>query len=164
MQNEKKWYAVYTKPKCERKVVDLLQKKKLKSYYPRYNEVEYWQERRKVVNVPLFTSLVFVYALEKDHSIIKQIDGVAGIMYWLHKPAVINNFEISSIRRFLEQHDNVKLEKTEVAQAQNISNEKSHQIRPYGIANFSNLHKVNLPSLGYALVSEAVVEEVKIVA
>ena len=165
MKNEKKWYVVHTKPKNERKVADLLDKKKFRSYFPRYNEVQYWQDRRRVINAPLFTSLVFVYASENDHSTIKQIDGVSGFLYWFQKPAVINAGEIASIRSFLGQHNNVKLEKIDiVAGREDKTDIMQSQMQANGMIGFSNVHKMSLPSLGYALVSESIVEEAKIVA
>jgi len=165
MENDKKWYAVHTKPKYERKVAELLAKKKLQSYYPCYNQVQHWLGKRKVINVPLFTSLVFVRANDKDHSTIKQIDGVSGILYWLNNPAVISDDEIASVRFFLEQHNNVKLEKIEIAADHEGKIDKVQpHMQPNAMINFSNVHKMSLPSLGYALISESMVEEVKIVA
>lgn len=164
MENDKNWYVVYTKPKFERKVADLLQKKKLNCYHPRYNQVPYWQEKRKAVDISLFASWVFVYASEKDHATIKQTDGVSGFLYWLQKPVIINKDELSSIRHFLERHDNVKLEKIPLCADQGENEIQYSPIQPYGVINFSNLYKLNLPSLGYVLISETIVEDVKVVA
>ena len=163
MGNNKMWYAVRTKPKCERKVADLLAKKKLQSYYPCYNQVQYWQVKRKVHTVPLFTSLVFVQASENDYPMIKQIDGVTGILYWINKPAIISDEEIASIRCFLEQHNNIKLEKIPVSPDHEKKSKTNYaQFQPHGVINIINEHKICLPSLGYALISEAMVENIKV--
>lgn len=160
MEHTKNWYVVYTKPRHEKKVADLLKKKKLKSYFPRYNHVDEWQERRRTINVPLFSSMVFVYASEQDHPTIKQVDGVSNILFWLHKPAVIKPHEISSIRNFLERNTNVQLEKIQIQDSYENTGSSTNII---GLNNTRN--KVCLPSLGYALVAEAIQEEkIKIVA
>ncbi len=163
MENEKNWYALYTKPKYEKKVADLLAKKKLQCYHPCYDQVQYWQVKRKVIKVPLFTSLVFVNACEEDHSLIKQIDGVSGVLYWMNKPAVINENEIASIRYFLEQHNNIRLERIQVSPDRETMSKTNHaHVQPNGVINIVNEHKICLPSLGYALISEAVVEDTKV--
>lgn len=163
MEHSKKWYAVHTKPKYERKVADLLAKRKLESYYPCYTQVQYGQVKRKVYRVPLFASLIFVYACEKDHAMIKQIDGISGILYWMNKPAVINDDEIASIRHFLEQHNNIRLEKIQVSpDRETMSKTNYANFQPQGVINIINEHKVCLPSLGYALISEAMVENIKV--
>lgn len=38
-------------------------------------------------------------------------DGIMNFVYWLGKPAVIKDLEIDMIRRFLNEHTNVSLEK-----------------------------------------------------
>ena len=165
MDNEKNWYAIHTKPKCEKKVAELLAKKKLQSFYPCYNQVQHWLGKRKVINVPLFTSMVFVRASEKDYSTIKQIDGVSGILYWLNKPAVINDDEIASIRYFLEQNNNIRLEKIHMSSDQGVKNKNNYtSFQSHGAISITNEHKIYLPSLGYALISEGVAEGVKVVA
>ncbi|HZZ75628.1 MAG TPA: transcription termination/antitermination NusG family protein, partial [Puia sp.] len=57
---EKKWYAVYTKPHCEKKVADLLTRKGIENYYPQNNVLKHWSDRKKIVHAPLFSSFVFV--------------------------------------------------------------------------------------------------------
>lgn len=160
MEHTKNWYVVYTKPRHEKKVADLLKKKRLRSYFPRYNQVDEWQEKRRTMNVPLFSSMVFVYATEQDHLTIKQIDGVLNILYWLQKPAVVKPHEISSIRNFLERNTNIQLEKIQVQDSCDNTRNNTNIIDLNHTRN-----KIYLPSLGYALVSESIQEEnIKIVA
>ena len=164
MENLKNWYVIYTKPRYERKVADLLERKKVECYYPRYNQVQHWQEKRKVVNVPLFKSFLFVYASENDHTTIKQIDGVAGILYWLQKPAIIKDEEISTLKNFVERNNNVRLEKIHIRLDNEDEEMPDSQKQMADVVNIGNSSKAILPSLGYMLISESVVENIKIVA
>ena len=111
---KKKWYALYTRPRWEKKVADLLEKKKVEVYCPLNKVQKQWADRRKVVLEPLFTSYVFVYVSEQEHLSIKQTDGVVNFVYWLNKPAVVRNEEIDTIKKFLSEYDHVSLEKTQV--------------------------------------------------
>src|SRR6266496_2745802 len=111
---EPKWYAVYTRPRWEKKVAEILSEKKIENYCPLNKVVRQWSDRKKVVLEPLFTSYVFVRASEKEHLEIRKVDGIINFVYWLSKPAIIRNEEIDCIKNFLNEHNNVHLEKTPV--------------------------------------------------
>jgi len=60
MSTEKKWYAIYTMPRWEKKVAGLLNEKNITTFCP-INRVErQWSDRKKIVHEPLFRSYVFV--------------------------------------------------------------------------------------------------------
>lgn len=156
MDSGKNWYAVYTRPKWEKKVAELLQKKKIDNYCPLYKSVRQWSDRKKTIMEPLFTSYVFVNMTEKEQLFVKQTDGVLNFVYWLGKPAVIKNEEIDVIRKFLAENEHVRLEQIEVNVNDRIKiingpfkywEGNVTEIRPKSV-------KVLLPSLGYALVAE----------
>ena len=105
----KKWYAVYTKPRCEKKVTALLAKKKIESYCP----VVGIMKQKKLIYQPLFASYVFVHAHEEQLETINQTKDIVNFLYWLDKPVVIKNDEIEAIKQFVHDHENIQLEKTE---------------------------------------------------
>jgi transcription antitermination factor NusG len=156
MENTKKWYAVYTRPRCEKKVSELLNKKGIQNYCPVNRIVKQWSDRKKVIFEPLFTSYVFVKSSEKEHIQLKQTTGVVNLVYWLNKPAVIKDVEIEIIQRFLNEHTNVKLERSQVSlndMVRVISGplmEKEGQV----IQVKNKTVKVILPSLGYMMTVE----------
>ena len=46
---------------------------------------------------------------------VKQVTtDIVNFVYWLGKPAIINDIEISNIKDFLNSHSNVKLQKKEL--------------------------------------------------
>src|SRR5689334_11827491 len=110
---KKNWYAVYTKPRCEKKVSALLSKKKIENYLP-LNRVSTPGDRRKVNLEPLFPSYVFVNITELEMATIRQNSDVINFVYWLGRPAVIKDVEVESIQHFLNEHSDVVLEKTAV--------------------------------------------------
>lgn len=114
MDPEKKWYAVYTRPKWEKKVAELLTRTAIENYCPLNRALHQWSDRKKIVYEPLFTSYVFVRVAEKDHLQLKQTDGIINLVHWLGKPAVIRDAEIDIIKRFLKEHAEVKLESLNV--------------------------------------------------
>ena len=109
MSEETYWYAVYTKPRWEKKVAKLLDEKGVMNYCPVNKVTKQWSDRRKVVLEPLFKSYVFVKIREDKKWDLKRIDGILNYVYWLGKPAVIRDEEIDTIRKFLNEFSDVEV-------------------------------------------------------
>ncbi|MEP2237757.1 MAG: transcription termination/antitermination NusG family protein [Maribacter sp.] len=56
----KNWYVLYVKPKNEKKVAERLSAHQVDVYCPMIKEVKQWSDRKKTIEVPLFSSYVFV--------------------------------------------------------------------------------------------------------
>jgi transcription antitermination factor NusG len=108
MSSEKKnWYAVYTRPRWEKKVYSLLSEKKIEAYCPLTRVHKKWSDRMKWVEEPLFRSYVFVKIAEEEQSKIRMVNGIVNFVYWLGKPATIKDKEVAVIRKFLNDYDEV---------------------------------------------------------
>lgn len=104
----KKWLAVYTRPRWEKKVNQLLAEKGVESYCPLNKVKRKWSDRVKVVEEPLFKSYVFVKVSEADRSTVRMTNGAINFIYWNGKPAVIREKEITAIKRFLDEYEHVE--------------------------------------------------------
>jgi transcription antitermination factor NusG len=113
-KKEKYWYAVYTKPRWEKKVHSLLADQGIESYCPLNRVKKKWSDRMKWVDEPLFKSYVFVRILPEEQTRVRMVPGVINYIYWLGKPAVIKDREIEDIRRFLNEYTDVKVEPIEL--------------------------------------------------
>lgn len=166
METNKKWYAVYTRPRWEKKVADLLVKKRVETYCPLNAIVRQWSDRKKIVYEPLFTSYVFVHAEPQEQLTIKQTDGILNFVYWLGQPAVIKDDEIDAIKQFLEEYRNVQLEKIEVNMNDRVKITSGPLMAREGnvIEVRNRTVKVLLPSLGYALTAEVEKANVEIIS
>jgi transcription antitermination factor NusG len=156
MNTQSHWYAVYTKPKWEKKVAELLTRKGIENYCPLNKILKQWHDRKKWVDEPLFTSYVFICVTPKDFVEVKKTDGIINLVYWLGKPAVIKDDEITAIRNLLGSYKQVQLEKTKIKpedSVQIVSGPlKSREGKVLEV--YSKTVKVLLPSLGYALVAQ----------
>lgn len=159
------WYAVYTKPRWEKKVAELLVKNAFESYCPLNRVLRQWHDRKKFVSEPLFSSYVFVRTDETRHAELSRISGVVNLVYWLRKPAVIKEDEIDAIRKFTDQYSNVQLEKTAVNLDDKVRIIKGPLITHEGnvIAVKSRTVKIALPSLGYIMVAEVEKQNVEVI-
>ena len=109
MSKKTHWYAVYTKPRWEKKVNQLLQDQGIETYCPLNRVRKKWSDRMKWVEEPLFKSYVFVRIPEHGHTQVRMVDGVLNFVYWLGKPAVVKDKEIEDIRRFMKEHSHVEV-------------------------------------------------------
>jgi transcription antitermination factor NusG len=165
MNESKNWYAVYTRPRWEKKVAGILTRNNIENYCPLNKVRRQWSDRKKFVLEPLFTSYVFVKVSEFEHSRLKETDGVINMVYWLGKPAVIREVEIDMIKNFLSECINVKLEKRPI-----YINDKVRviggpltELEGQVIGLKTRTVKIMLPSLGYMMLAEVETGNVKII-
>lgn len=109
-KKEKIWYALYTKPRWEKKVHQQMQDKGIESYCPLNKVQKKWSDRYKIVEEPLFKSYVFVHVPEEQRTTVRYVDGVVNFVYWLGKPAEVKEEEIATIKRFLNEYREVSVE------------------------------------------------------
>ena len=153
---QKNWYAVYTKPHCERKVSLLLTKKKIENFCPLNYKKSQSLLRGKILHEPLFKSYVFVKTTDSDIVMLsKQINGILSLLYWIGKPATINEDEINAIKEFTNNHHEIRLEKqhANLKSYENIIDDISYLMDGKILMIKNRVIKVNLPSLGFTMVA-----------
>jgi transcription antitermination factor NusG len=157
MDENKKWYIVYTRQGRERKVADTLSRKKFESYCPLNKVARPWSDARKLVPEPLFPSQVFVRICESDFNHLTHVDGVINLLHWLGKPAVICDTEVETIKGFLTEYPTVKLEKVAINldSSVTVSGDLLVDTVDYIPRIADKTAKINLPSLGYTIVADA---------
>ncbi|HEY2721136.1 MAG TPA: UpxY family transcription antiterminator, partial [Chitinophagaceae bacterium] len=105
----RKWYAVYTRPRWEKKVNLLLLEKGVESYCPLNKIKRKWSDRLKTIEEPLFKSYVFVKVGDEEKIRVRMTSGVINFVYWNKKPAIVKEKEIQTIKRFLDEHENIEV-------------------------------------------------------
>ncbi|MBS1509687.1 MAG: UpxY family transcription antiterminator [Bacteroidetes bacterium] len=159
---QKNWYVIYTRQQAEKKVAATLAKKKIEHFIPMVYVDNNKSWRNKPSFKPLFKSYVFVNVTEQQAYSLLQIDGVINILHWLGKPAVINETEINAIREFTGDYQDIDLEKLQVNSpvAERNIYRSSYEMEGNIIAVKNKTIKINLPSLGYALIAKLKEESV----
>ncbi|MGZ4023417.1 MAG: transcription termination/antitermination NusG family protein, partial [Flavisolibacter sp.] len=77
-----RWYAIYTRPRWEKKVAGLLVQKQIENYCPLNRVRRQWSDRVKIIEEPLFKSYVFVKIEDEDRSLVRMTNGVVNFVYW----------------------------------------------------------------------------------
>jgi transcription antitermination factor NusG len=151
----RKWLAIYTRPRWEKKVNQLLLDKGFESYCPLNKVRRKWSDRVKVVMEPLFKSYVFVRIREDERSAVRMTAGAINFVYWEGKPAVIREKEITAIKRFLDEYENVEARPValRVNQRVRITNGTLMDQEGKVLDLRKKTAKVAIDSLGYILVA-----------
>jgi transcriptional antiterminator RfaH len=96
------WYLIYTKPRAEKKVANLLKCKDIEVFLPLQKTLRQWSDRKKWVEEPLFKSYIFLRTnLERNYYQILNVDGVVKFVSFHGSPAKVDEREISLVKLLL---------------------------------------------------------------
>ncbi len=99
---KKRWHVIYVKARHEKSVCLDLSKQGIESYLPLRKELHQWSDRKKWIEVPLFSCYVFVRILHSDCGRVYLIDGFVKFVGLNGKPSVIPESQMDAIRRIVE--------------------------------------------------------------
>ena len=99
------WYALYTRPRFEKKIDLKLREKGLESYLPLHTVRRRWSDRWKKVEQPLFSCYVFVKIALRDKIYVVQTHGVVRMVSFNGTPSPIPDVEINAVKNVLEHAD-----------------------------------------------------------
>lgn len=109
----------------------------------------------KVVEEPLFKSYLFVRVTENQKTSVRMTNGVVNFVYWLGKPAIVKDREIETIKKFLNDHDNVEVEHLDLKPNSQIKitsgpfMDKDAKV----LKTSKNTVRVVIESIGFALIA-----------
>ncbi len=99
-----RWFAAYTKPKNEKKVLERLTAIGIEAYLPLQKRLKQWSDRKKVSEEPVIRSYIFVRIVEKDYYKVLNTAGVIRYITFEGKAAPIPDKQIEVLRQLLEQN------------------------------------------------------------
>ena len=98
------WYAMYTKPRWEKKVYDLLNDKGIDVFLPMITTTKVWSDRKKKVTEPLLKSYIFVKVSEKEYYDAVNTDGAVSYIRFEGKAAPIPEWQIDIVKKIIEKN------------------------------------------------------------
>ena len=153
-QNNLHWFAVYTKPRWEKKVAKVLDEQGIDNYCPLNKVIKQWSDRKKVVMEPIFKSYVFVHVPDETKWELRKIDGIINFVHWLGRPAKVKDEDILTIRKFLNEFTDVAVEQYQPLQVNTkVRNKQGVMMNYHGILVEvqGNRAKVRIETLGVQL-------------
>jgi transcription antitermination factor NusG len=102
---EAQWYAIHTRARHEKSVANRLEGQNFQCFLPLVSEVHRWSDRRKVVELPLFSCYVFarLRPVVEERINILRFQGVIGFVGTGWEGTPIPESQIDAIRMLLEQ-------------------------------------------------------------
>ena len=97
------WFAIQTRPRHEKRAAEELRQRGIATFLPLLSEVHSWSDRRKVVQVPLFSCYAFVSIdpVASNRVAVLQVPGVLGFVGSNNHLSPVTYSEIQSIRAVL---------------------------------------------------------------
>jgi transcriptional antiterminator RfaH len=105
------WYAVYTRSRCEKKVVsDIQDFFNTEAWLPLQKTIRQWSDRKKWVDVPLFNSYIFVHTTSaKVRDLVAQTTGAVYVVSFEGKPTAVPDDQIESLKLLLSTSANIEV-------------------------------------------------------
>src|SRR5207237_6676918 len=105
MEAERSWYAVQTRARHEKVVSERLQEQGLTTFLPMISEVHQWSDRRKTVELPLFSCYVFVKMAPRNEERVRvhRVNGVFGSIGVRGEGTPIPDEQIQAVRTLISE-------------------------------------------------------------
>jgi transcription antitermination factor NusG len=98
------WYALHTRPRHEKVVVQRLSERGVETFLPLVNEVHRWSDRKKSVQLPLFSCYVFAKFMpnRSERLRVLRVDGVLGLVGSGGEGTSIPDEQVDAVRAVVE--------------------------------------------------------------
>jgi transcription antitermination factor NusG len=96
-----RWYALRTKSRHEKLVRDQLDKQGIEPLLPTVKRLSQWKDRKKEIEVPLFSGYCFVRFGQAARLPVQKVTGVVEIVGSGSRPEPIPDDEIDALRRLM---------------------------------------------------------------
>jgi transcription antitermination factor NusG len=140
----KRWYAVYTRPKSEKKVAVTLTSRGIDTYCPIQKIRKRWHDRFKIIDEPVFRSYVFVHIPDADRTAVLSDPNVLQFVKHCGKPAIIKDDEMSVVRQFLDDYSGCSFTLTDAEENDPVRIEEGLFIDYTGVIVKKSKHKASI--------------------
>jgi len=99
------WFAVYTRSRFEKQVVEQIERKRLPVFLPLRLEVHRWQDRYQKVEVPMFRGYLFAQFAPNspERTTILRTTGVVRIVGFGQQDTEVPDEQIAALRRLADE-------------------------------------------------------------
>jgi transcription termination/antitermination protein NusG len=99
------WYGLQTRPRHEKIVTQRLEERGVTTFLPIVTEVHRWSDRKKSVQMPLFSCYVFAKFMpnREERLRVLRVEGVFGLVGDRGEGAAIPDEQIDAVRNLVDQ-------------------------------------------------------------
>ena len=99
MEVSPQWFALYTTPRHEKHVSEILTQRSIETFLPLYRTTKRWKKSRPVVlELPLFPTYVFVRIAREARGAVLRMPGVLSIVGSAQGPWALPDVEVDALR------------------------------------------------------------------
>jgi len=106
-EDAKRWFALYTKSRNEKKVNERLTQLGYETYLPLKKTLRQWSDRKKIVDMPVINSYIFVKTIQENLYDLIKVEGVTRYISFSGRPVVVRDKEIEILKEFLESNSEI---------------------------------------------------------
>ena len=115
-----KWYAVYTSPRAEKQVCERLAENKIEVFLPLRKTLRQWSDRKKIVEMPLLPSYIFVKTSPKAFPLIYKTHGVVKFISFESIPVAIPQIQIDILRILIDSDTEIEVTSENFAKGDSV--------------------------------------------
>lgn len=94
-----RWFAVYTTPRHEKHVSEMLVERQIETFLPLYRTTRHWKKSRPaILELPLYPAYVFVRIARQARGAVLGLPGVLSIVGSAREPWPLPDLEIEALR------------------------------------------------------------------
>ncbi len=152
---EYKWYALYTKSRAEKKVLEQLTKMGIKAYLPLKRVLRQWSDRKKWVEVPVISSYIFINIPKSDYRRVFEARGVVAYVSYKGKAVTIPDYQIEAMRKTIENNIEFDVQQRTLKEGEEITITAGPMQGVKGIIKEVQGNKklyISISNIGYTLV------------
>lgn len=98
----RQWFVVYTRARAEKKVYADLCSLGIEAYLPLRKALHQWKDRKKMVEVPLISSYVFVKLKSNERDVVFRCNHIVRYITFEGKPVAVPEKQMVSLRSLVE--------------------------------------------------------------
>jgi transcription antitermination factor NusG len=115
------WYLIYTKPQHENKLAVQLSENDIECLLPKTKVLRQWHDRKKIIDMPLFPSYVFVHLnAMADYYHCMDLDGFCSYVKFGNQLAIIHENTIKDITLIADKGRNIEVANNSLREGQKI--------------------------------------------
>lgn len=117
---QKKWYAVYTRSRTEKKVLFEMEQIGIQAYLPLITTLRQWSDRKKKVEVPLIPSYIFVKIYESEIQKVLSLPAAVRFIMFEGKKVAIPENQITAIQTMIEKNPDITATNQHIKKGDNV--------------------------------------------
>ncbi|MDI9320114.1 MAG: UpxY family transcription antiterminator [Phycisphaerales bacterium] len=120
MNNVYNWYVITTRSRAEKKVSMGLSKIGVEHFLPLQKQLKQWKDRKQWVELPLFSSYIFVHTTEQQRNDVFHVQGVVKFLSIKGKLSVLTDEELERVRKICTQENEVQVSGDHLAKGEEV--------------------------------------------